>query len=167
MLYRTARKQLRRGVSAVELALLLPFFAFLFVIAIDYARVFYFGMVVQNCARNGAYFASDYPNASYLYNDIYGYRNMDEAVTKDASNLSPTPTYTVTYCYTVDGVYGSTPLPSGYVCVTVSWQFRTITQFPGVPNTVNLSRSVVMKMAPAQPDFPAPRLPTIDPLPSI
>jgi hypothetical protein len=30
-------------------------------------------VTVQNCARNGAYYASDYPNNSYLYNDIYGY----------------------------------------------------------------------------------------------
>src|SRR5919197_6524949 len=89
------RRQVRRGASTVELAILLPFLCFLFCVAIDYARVFYFALTVQNCARNGAYYASDYPNNSYLYNDIYGYKNLDDAVLRDASNLSPTPTYTI------------------------------------------------------------------------
>jgi Flp pilus assembly protein TadG len=149
----------RRGAPVVEFAFVTPFLAFLFVIAIDYARVFYCGAILQNCARNGAYYASDYPNAMYVYNDIYGYKSLDDAVLKDAGNLvnashpERNPKYTVGYSYTVDGTYGGTPLTSGYVKVTVTWQFRTITQFPGVPGTVDLSRSVIMKMAPAQPQF--------------
>ncbi|HXG12134.1 MAG TPA: TadE family protein, partial [Gemmataceae bacterium] len=60
---RTARQ--RRAASSVELAVLLPFLCFLFVIAIDYARIFYFGVTLENCARNGAYYCSNYPNANY------------------------------------------------------------------------------------------------------
>ncbi len=159
LLRAAAARRSRSGATVVELAFVTPFLAFLFVIAIDYARVFYCGTILENCARNGAYYASDYPNAMYVYNDIYGYKSIDEAVLKDASNLMDSkhpernPKYTVQYCYTVDGTYGSTPLTSGYVKVTVTWQFRTITQFPGVPGTVDLSRAVIMKMAPAQPEF--------------
>jgi len=45
-------RSVRRGVAATELALLLPFLCFLFVITIDFARVFYFDLTVANCARN-------------------------------------------------------------------------------------------------------------------
>src|SRR3954451_8532118 len=77
----------REGAATVELALLLPFLCFLFVVAVDYSRVFYFAVTVQNCARNGAYYASDYPNNNYVYNDIYGYKDLDDAIMRDASNL--------------------------------------------------------------------------------
>jgi hypothetical protein len=49
----------RPGAAAVEFAVLLPFLAFLFIIAIDWARVFYYSVTCLNCARNGALWASD------------------------------------------------------------------------------------------------------------
>ena len=143
----------RRGSTVVELALVLPFLLFLFVIAVDYARIFYYGVILENCARNGAYYASDYPNANYLYNDIYGYKNLDEAVYKDAANISPPPNYTVAYSSSLKGTYGTTPLSAGYVQVTLTWQFKTISQFPGVAGTVDMQRSVIMRMAPVMPNF--------------
>lgn len=152
MRVRTAGTQRgRRGATVVEFAILLPFLMFLFVVAVDFSRVFYFGVVVENCARNGAYYASNYPNASYLYNDIYGYKNLDDAVLRDASNLytaadpSTKPTYTVTYL----GAAGSTQ----YVQVTVQWNFRSVTNFPGVPSLVKITRTVTMEMAPSMPEF--------------
>jgi len=160
MLRRLRATRTRRGATAVELALVLPFLMFLFVIAVDYARIFYYGIILENCARNGAYYASNYPNSSYLYNDIYGYKTLDEAIFKDAANMmkpgdpsANNPKYVVTYSYTLDGAYGTAPLPSGFVKVTLSWTFKTVTQFPMVPGSVAMERSVVMKMAPAMPQF--------------
>ncbi|HBI41381.1 MAG TPA: hypothetical protein DDY78_00805 [Planctomycetales bacterium] len=146
----------RRGVAAVELAVLLPFLCFLFVVAVDYARIFYMAVTVQTCARNGAYYASNYPNNSYLYNDIYGYANLNDAILRDAGNLSPTPTYTVYYGSSPNGPFTQTTEPSrgGYVQVTVNWTFHTITGYPGVPSNVSLARSCVMEIAPATPTFP-------------
>ena len=150
----------RRGATAVELALVLPFLMFLFVVAIDYARVFYYGIMLENCARNGAYFASNYPNASYLYNDIYGYKDLDDAIYSDAASVMKpgdpaknNATYELTYSYTLDGSYTATPVTSGYAKVTMKWTFKTVTQFPAVPNKVALERSVIMKMAPVMPSF--------------
>ena len=153
MIHRTRRG--RGGAASVELALLLPFLCFLFVIAVDYARLFYFAVTVQNCARNGAYYASNYPNNNYNYNDIYGYKDLNDAITRDASNLSPAPTYTVGYGTSADGPFDSStePAQDGYVQVTVSWTFNSLTKFPGVPSTVNLQRSAVMQIAPAMPTF--------------
>ena len=48
----------RPGVATVELAVVLPLLCFLFVIAVDFARVFYFDLTVANCARSGAIYAS-------------------------------------------------------------------------------------------------------------
>jgi Flp pilus assembly protein TadG len=144
----------RRAVATVEMALLLPFLAFLFVVAVDYARIFYFAVTLENCARNGAYYASNYPNSSYLYNDIYGYQNLDEAVLKDATNLSPAPTYVVEYSASPDGPFTSTVRTSGYLRLTVDWRFQSLTRYPGIPSTVDLSRSVIMQIAPTMPTFP-------------
>ena len=110
-------------------------------------------------AGNGAYYAGAYPNASHLYNDIYGYKSLDEAIFKDAANMMSTthpetnPKYELTYSNTLNGTYAATPVTSGYVKVTMNWTFRTISQVPGVPGSVALSRTVIMKMAPAMPDF--------------
>ncbi len=49
----------RRGVAVVELAVLLPLLVFLFVVTVDFARVYYFSLTLQNCARAGAMYASD------------------------------------------------------------------------------------------------------------
>src|SRR5438477_7483392 len=90
---RDARRNLvrsrRRGVAAVELAVLLPFLAFLFVIAVDWSRIFYYSLTVSNCARNGALYAADPYSTT-----IRPYSSIDAAALADAPNLSPTPTVT-------------------------------------------------------------------------
>jgi Flp pilus assembly protein TadG len=141
----------RSAAAVVELALLLPFLMLLFVLAIDFARIFYFMLTLENCARNGAYFAGNYPG-------IYAYATMNAAVQADAPNLSPAPTYTINYATTESGPYTlSTPpldsrnLATGFVEVRVNWDFRTISRFPGVPALTTLSRSSRMRMAPVIP----------------
>jgi len=132
----------------------LPFLCFMFVAATDYARIFYYAVTLQNCARNGAYYAADYPNNNYLYNDIYGYTSVDDAILRDATNLSPAPTYTVLYGTLATGPFTSTTKPaSGYVQVTVMWTFQSVTNYPGIPSNVSLSRQAVMRIAPAMPNF--------------
>lgn len=153
-----SRRQ-RRGASTVELAILLPFICFMFALAVDYARIFYFAVTLENCARNGAYYASNYPNANHIYSDIYGYKTMNEAIMSDAVNVSsmaatPDPTYQVQYGATEDGPWTSSETStSQYVKVTVSWTFQSLTNFPPLPESVPMSRTVIMKMAPAIPVF--------------
>jgi hypothetical protein len=48
----------RRALAAVEFAVLAPFLAFLFVLTVDFARVFHYQQVVEQCARNGALYGS-------------------------------------------------------------------------------------------------------------
>jgi Flp pilus assembly protein TadG len=125
----------RRGTAVVELAVLLPLLAFLFVITVDYARIFYFTQIIENCARNGAIYACD-PVAQ----TTSPYASLSAAALADAANLSPQPTATSTP--------GTDAAGNAFVQVTVAWDFKTITSFPGVPSKVTISRTVQMRMAP-------------------
>src|SRR5579883_1721527 len=121
----------RRGAAAVELAMLLPVIVFLLLVAVDFARVYYFSLTVTNCARNGALYACDPVAAA-----VSPFQSVQQPALADAGNLSPSPTVTT---QTVGSGAGS------YVTVTVNYTFQTITNFPGIPATVALSRSVTMR----------------------
>jgi TadE-like protein len=56
-MYRRAR---RRGAAAAELAVLLPFVALMFVVAVDFCRLYYQTQTVQACAEAGACYAAGY-----------------------------------------------------------------------------------------------------------
>jgi Flp pilus assembly protein TadG len=125
----------------VELALLLPFLCFLFVIAVDFARAFYFSLTLSSCARNGALYLSDeYARAQSPY------RSVEEAALADAANLNDAANPP-----RVTSTTGTDGAGYPYVEVTVTWQFRTITNFPGVPSAVSLARTVRMRQAPPNP----------------
>lgn len=135
MTNRTSRRH--KGVAAVELAVLLPLLAFLFLIAVDYARIFYYALTIDNCARNGALCASNAINYPIPYSSIA------QAAVADGANLNPplaTSAVTVANSTDADGN------PS--VTVTIKYTFQSITNYPGLPNTVNLTRSVEMRVAP-------------------
>src|SRR5262245_23194902 len=78
----------RRGAAAVELPVLLPFLAFLFVAGVDFARVFYHYLTITNCAANGAEYGS-LDSAHSV--DASG---IEAAALKDATNLTPAPAVT-------------------------------------------------------------------------
>jgi hypothetical protein len=131
----------RRAVAAVELAFLLPFLCFLFVVAVDFARVFYFSVTIANCARNGALYESDpYARAQSPY------KNVTEAALADASNLNDPLNPSK-----VNSTTGIDANGYPYVEVTVLYKFKTITNFPGIPGTVDLNRTVRMRVAPPNP----------------
>jgi Flp pilus assembly protein TadG len=125
----------RRAAVAAELAILLPVLVFLLVITVDFARLFYHYVTITNCARNGAIYASDPVGRTQSR-----YSGITDAALADAMNLTPQPTVRSTD--TGDSVE-----------VTVSYLFRTITSFPGVPSTVNLRSTVRVRVAPRVPRF--------------
>jgi Flp pilus assembly protein TadG len=127
----------RKGVAAVELAVLLPVLMFLFVIAVDYARICYYSLTLANCARNGALCASN----AFAY--PMPYSSIAQAAIADGSSLTPplaTSNVTVANGTDTDG--------HPTVTVTVQYTFQTITGYPGLPASVNLTRSVEMRVAP-------------------
>jgi Flp pilus assembly protein TadG len=131
--------QRRSGAAVVELAVLLPLLVLLFIIAVDFARVYYFSLTLQNCARAGALYASD-PWVA----DESPFASYQEAALSDATNITPAPTISKTN--------GTDAVGRPYVEVTAAHSFNTITGFPGVPNQVNLRRSVKMYIAAISPN---------------
>jgi Flp pilus assembly protein TadG len=57
------RKQVSRGQALVEFAMVLPILALLLVMAIDFGRVFYGWVALNNAARIGANYAATHPDA--------------------------------------------------------------------------------------------------------
>jgi Flp pilus assembly protein TadG len=122
----------RRGAAFVELALLLgPILAFIAVAATDFARIFNAYVTVTSCARNGALYGC--LDSTYAA-DTSG---IQSAALNDKASLSPAPT-----------VSSSTSAISGtpYVTVTVTWTFSTLINYPGIPSSLTLSRTVTMRV---------------------
>jgi hypothetical protein len=123
----------------------------MFLVVWDFSRVFYFAVIVNNCARNGARWASD-PN--YFNNPAVAvdpYKTVTAAALADAKNVTPTPTVSDPPAYGTDS-NGNTMTQ-----VTVTYQFTTVVSysFPGlvsIPNTVTLSQTVQMRVAPILPN---------------
>ena len=118
----------------VELAVLLPVLTLLFVIAIDYARVFYYAVTIANCARNGALYGRD-PGAA----GESPFTSLKEAALAEAANVQPVPT--------VSSKNGTDAKGAPYVEVTVSYAFKTITNYPIIPSSFTVSRTVRMHVA--------------------
>jgi Flp pilus assembly protein TadG len=147
----------RRAAAAVEFAFLAPFLLFMFVIAVDWARIFYYSIAVRNCARNGALYLSQEQSArtttgSYTDSGLVNlYASSASPVTAaalaDAHDLSPTPTVTSTTGSDTNG---------SYVEVTVSYTFNTVTNFSlgdyVVPSSANVTRTVRMYVPPESPN---------------
>ena len=131
----TSKKQDRTGVAAVELAVLLPFIMFLCVISTDWARCLQTTLSAEACARNGALYASDLVT-----------RNSSPYTSLQDAAMAECPEYASTATVTQSSVTDSAG--NAAVVVTVSIQFKTLTNFPGVPQINNLQRSCQMRIAP-------------------
>jgi Flp pilus assembly protein TadG len=125
---RQHREKHRPAAAAVELALLLPFLSFLLVIAVDWARVFYYSLTLENCARQGALYGSGAAGGS----------TIQQAALADAPNLSPQPT--------VASTAGTGPTGDPTISVTVSGTLQLFSNYVGIGNSVNVSHTVTMRM---------------------
>ncbi len=145
---RAARRPLgRRGLAAVELALMLPLLVFACMLAVDFARVLYAMVTLQNCARNGALYEF-YSTAGIPL--PASWTSLAAAVQADAGNLN----------VTVPGTFGGEGNPyspqatsNNYVTVTVQCDFALLTLgsdagLPSIGNTMTLTQSVSMPMPP-------------------
>ena len=128
----------RSGLAAVELALLAPLLCFLFVITIDYARIFHHSLTVTNCARNGAVFGCLKP-ANAL--DKTG---IEAAAKKDAGTLNPE-------LMTVTATPNNDTSPTS-LSVTVTYPFSTITSYVGIPSSVTVSKTSKVNVSPLTPN---------------
>ena len=127
----------RRGQSLVEFALIAPVLIILMLGTIDYGRVYFAYVSVTNGARNGAHFASGSATAAA---DIDGIRTAAVGDTNELLNTSPTnPDVSV--------VTGTDTQGRLYADVTMQYTFTTMFPWPGLPNSMNVTRTVRARVA--------------------
>jgi Flp pilus assembly protein TadG len=126
----------RNGAALVELALVLPFLIFLLLAGMDYSRVFYASVIVSNCARNGALYASDANMA-----DRTNYETFEDAVRADATDLDAS-------LLQISKVEGVDAQGYGWAEVTVTYPFYTAINYPGIPASVGITRKTRMRKIP-------------------
>ena len=133
-----------RAQSLAEFAVLLPILLILALGAVDYGRVYFAYISVTNAARNGAQYGSTGLDAAA---DEAGVRAAALEETSDLLNTSPTnPTVTVL------GPFPASPScqdddANPCVKVTVEYTFDTLFDWPGLPTSVIMERSVQMRVA--------------------
>lgn len=126
-----------RGQSLVEFALIAPLLIILMLGTIDFGRVYFAYVSVTNAARNGAHYASSSSDAAQ---DVDGIRNAAVADTTELLDTSPTN----------PGVSVATGTDSQgrlYADVTVSYAYTTIFPWPGLPDSMNVERTVRARVA--------------------
>lgn len=126
------RRKAHRGQGLVELALIMPIMIVMLLGTIDFARAFSAYIQVTNAAREGAYFGARSSS------------NANDAVAVEAAAKADSPT-----------IYGTAPgvssvvQPDGdyeQIRVTVTYTFNTLIDYPGIPQTIPLSRTVTMRV---------------------
>ena len=132
----------RSGAAAVELALVAPVLALLFVIAIDLSRIFYYQVVINNCARNGAYVGCSLRSYQEV-GQVDPYNGAVNAAVAEGALLSPP-----LQSNQVKVVYGTGSDGNANVQVTVNYTFSSITNFPGLFASFPMQAQASMRMAP-------------------
>lgn len=136
------------GASLLETALILPILLLLFLGAMDFARAFYAGIELANAATAGAEYGAQSLGKSV------DYAGMIDTAKKDAQDLSGMTATATSYCACPDGTQvncqtGSCPsygIPQVYVSVTTQYTWQAQVPYAGVPGTVNLQRTVVLRV---------------------
>jgi PKD repeat protein len=132
-----------RGQALVEFALLLPVFLLLLVVAVDFGRLFFTYIQINNAAREGANYAIHDPtNTVAIKNQAIGEKNAQAQVGENAINLA-------TSCANEFGVAISCALAEGgtgsgsTITVTVNEPFRFLTPVIGaiLGNTIQMNAS--------------------------
>lgn len=126
----------RLGAAAVEFALLFPLLLIMFLVAVDFARIYRCTQIVADSARMGAMYLSN-PDLS----DKTPYATVQEAALACASNLSPPPTVT--------SRDGTDARGNRYYEVTVTYNFSLVSRALGMLSSMTIKRSVQARMYPA------------------
>jgi Flp pilus assembly protein TadG len=126
----------RKAAAAVEMAVVLPFVALLFMVAVDFCRVFHCTQTVQGCAQTAALYASGTaqppPNSTAS-------AAAQQAAVADGAVLDP-PLQAGDVAIAGDG-------PT--VTVTVTYRFQTFVPYPGRPQPLVIVRTAQLPVAPA------------------
>jgi Flp pilus assembly protein TadG len=138
----TARRQ--RGLAAVEFSIVGLVLVLLLVVAADYGRIFATSIAVTNAARAGAQYgiqsASTWANTAGMQAAALADGNEVDGLTATATNFCECTAGTAVSCITP-----GCSSPRRYVSVTASATFAPLTALPGLPGSVTLTRTAIMR----------------------
>jgi Flp pilus assembly protein TadG len=130
---------LRRGVAATELAVVLPLFVMLFVIAVDFGRIFYVEYIVINATRCGAMYGSTNPTCAQ---DTAG---IQQAVQAEVKDLDPA-------LMQITSTTGTDSAGNPCVDVAVTYPFAMVTSYL-ISTDLTVASKIRMPVAPVLPAF--------------
>ncbi len=129
----------RRAATALEFAVILPVLLTLVLGCVDFGRFAHTYIVVTNAARAGASFATVNPYTAETYSlwkDC-----VRDAVEQEMTGLNRFDAEELAVLTTV--IAGTAPQWDAQV--EVSYPFQTLIDWPGLPNSIELRQSVVMR----------------------
>ena len=134
------RKPSRHGLAAVELALLLPLLMLIILGCVDFGRFAYTYIAVTNASRTGASFGALNPFTTATQTTW-----TNEVRQKVVDDMIALPDFAP-----ADLQVSSSRIidPSGglwRVRVQVTYPFKCIVSWPGIPSQLNLTRAVEMR----------------------
>ena len=135
----------RKGGAAVELAVVFPLLLLLIVGVVDYGRVFYTSVTVANAARAGAEYGATVPNKSQNATE------MRQQALADGGEAGAITIATRTYCRCggatagCGSFCGSGAAPEVYVEVTATKVVTMLLRYPGLPNSITVSRKALFQ----------------------
>ncbi len=129
----------RRGTAAVEFAVVLPLLLALVLGCVDFGRFAHSYIALTNAARAGAGFGGSHP---YTPATLATWQDqVRQAVADELSSLNGFDPNRLTVTASAVG----TGAGDWQAAVTVAYPFQTLVSWPGVPASVTLRRSVVMR----------------------
>lgn len=136
----------RTGSSFIETAILIPAMLMLCCGTMDLTRVVYAGIEIASAARAGVQYGALTPGnsgntAGMTQAALADAADLGSSVTASASNFCTCSGSTVACSSTCSGA-----TPNGYVSVTANYTFNTVLPYPGLPQTVVLSRTAKMRV---------------------
>ncbi len=121
-----------------ELAITLPFLLLLVLGATDLGRLFFAQVTLNGAAHNGGIYASSSPSAATNTTAIRSAALADTTTLVDISPSNPN----------VVSSTGTDPYGFQTVVVTVTYAFRAVVPYPGLPESITMTRSVQMRVKP-------------------
>jgi Flp pilus assembly protein TadG len=140
----------RRGNAIVEFTILFPLLLLMLFGTMDFARVFFGGIAMENAARAGVQYGALSPGKAGDTNGIVA-AALADAANQGLAGLTASATRFCACIGSDSTVSCSTATcsgqtPNGYVRATVQYTYNSIVRYPGLPATLTISRTAKMRV---------------------
>jgi hypothetical protein len=111
----------------------MPFLLLLLLGATDFCRIYYYAQTVQSCARSGALFAC---GAAVGPSSMTPAAAAQKAALAEGASLDP--------ALQADNVVLTSDSTNNTVTVTITYSFRTVISYPGIPSSASIVKQATM-----------------------